>query len=76
MLLAVERRDRRLRFFVGVHLDEPEAFASAGVAIVDDLSRHDLAVSAEQLFELGAIDAVGKIAHVQLFTHWLSPGNG
>ncbi len=69
MLLAVETGDGCLSFLVRGHLDEPEAFATAGVAIADDLSADNLTVRAEKLLELGRIARIGQIAHVQLLTH-------
>jgi hypothetical protein len=69
VLLAVERRDRRIRFRVAGHLDKSKTFASPGVAIVDDLCRHHGAMRSEKLLELGAVHAVGQIAHVQLLSH-------
>src|SRR4051812_41653618 len=37
VFLAIQRRDRGLGFVIGSHFDKAKAFASAGVAIVDDL---------------------------------------
>jgi hypothetical protein len=69
MLLAVERGNRRVRFGVAGHLDEAKALAATGVAVIDDLRRHHLAVLAKQLFQLRAIDVIAQIPDVQLLTH-------
>jgi hypothetical protein len=76
VLLAVERRDRGLGFVVAAHLHKTETFASAGVAVVDDLGRHDGAVLAEQLLEFRAINAVAQVPNIKLLTHYVSPVNG
>jgi len=69
MLLPVERCDRRLGFLIGAHFDETETFGTTGVAVVDDLGRHDGAVLPEQLFEFRAIHAVAQVPDVKLLTH-------
>jgi len=69
VLLAVERGNRRRGFLVRGHFDKSEAFASAGVAIVDDLGGDDLPVCSEQLFEFRAIDGVAQVPDIQLLTH-------
>jgi hypothetical protein len=73
MLLAVEGGDCRFGFLVGAHFDEAEAFGSAGVAIVNDLSGDDLAVGREQLFEFRAVGRVAQVPDIQLLTHLESP---
>jgi hypothetical protein len=55
MFLAVESGDSGLRLVIGSHFDEPKTLATAGVPIVDDLGRHNLAMLAKQLLELRAI---------------------
>jgi hypothetical protein len=47
VLLAIESGNGSFGFLVGAHFDESEAFASAGVAIVDDLGGDDLPVLSE-----------------------------
>jgi hypothetical protein len=69
VLLTVEGGNRGSRFLVRGHFDESEAFASAGVPIVDDLSRDDLSMCCEQLFEFRAIDGVAQVPDIQLLTH-------
>jgi hypothetical protein len=64
MFLAVEGGDRSLGFVVAAHFDESESLAAAGVAIVDDLRRNHLAMLAEQLFQLGAIDFIAQVADI------------
>jgi hypothetical protein len=69
VLLAVECGHRGRGFLVRGHFDESEAFASAGVTIIDDLSRDDLPMCSEQLFEFRAIDGVAQVPDIQLLTH-------
>jgi hypothetical protein len=69
VLLTVERRHRGGRFLVRGHFDKSEAFASAGVPIIDDLSRDDLPMCCEQLFEFRAVDSVAQVPDIQLLTH-------
>jgi hypothetical protein len=69
VLLAVEGRDSRLGFGVAVHFDKTKPLAAAGVTIIDDLGRHDLAMGAEQLLEFGAVHAIAEVSNVQLLTH-------
>jgi hypothetical protein len=64
VLLTVESGHRGGRFLVRGHFDESEAFASAGVTIIDDLSRHDLPMCSEQLLEFRAIDGVAQVPDI------------
>src|SRR5450432_605615 len=64
VILPIEGCDRGLCFGVAAHLDESEAFASACVAIVDDLRAVHLAMGGEQLFQCGAIDVVAQISNI------------
>jgi len=64
VLLAVERGNRRRSLFIAGHLDEAETFASAGLTVADDLRRLNLAVSAEQLFQLRSFDLVAQITDI------------
>src|SRR6266542_2464004 len=64
VLLAVEGGDCLLGLFIVGHFDEAEAFASAGVAVIDDLSAFDRAVRREQLFEDRAIDVIAQVPHI------------
>jgi hypothetical protein len=73
MLLPIQGRNRGGRFLIGSHFDKTKAFAPAGVTVIDDLSRHNLAMRRKQLFEFRAIDAVAQVPDVQLLTHWVSP---
>src|SRR5262249_50311968 len=73
-LTAVERRtvqrlDRRLRFAVGRHLDEAEAFALARVAVRDEVDRLDGAVRAERGAHRGVSRRIRKIADVEFSAH-------
>src|SRR5205823_1676207 len=70
VLLSVEGLDGSLGFVVVRHFDEAKALGPAGVAIVDDLGRGDLAVLAEQLLEFRAIDLVAQVPDIQFLTHW------
>jgi hypothetical protein len=69
VLLAVEGLNGCLGFVVVRHLDEPETFTAAGVAIVDHLGRKNLAVLAKQLLEFRAIHLVAQVPDVQLLSH-------
>src|SRR5262245_7412122 len=69
LFFAVEGRDRRLGFLVAAHLDEAEAFGTAGVAVHDHLRRLHGAVSCEHLLQITIVDTVGQVAHVQLLAH-------
>lgn len=52
MLLPIEGCDGGGRLFVAGHFDKPEAFASTGVAVINDLGAGNLAMLAKQLFEV------------------------
>jgi hypothetical protein len=64
VLLSIQGGDGGLGFFIGAHFDEPEALASAGVAVVDDLRRHDGPVLTEQLLEFRAIDLIAEVPDI------------
>jgi hypothetical protein len=64
VLLAIERGNRRRRFFIAGHLNEAETFAPAGVTVADDLRRLHLAVGAEQLLKLRSFDLVAQITDI------------
>ncbi len=55
-----------LRFVLGVHLDEAEAFASAGVAILDHLGALNRAEMSEEGFERRIVNLVAQVADVEL----------
>jgi outer membrane receptor protein involved in Fe transport len=55
VLLSIQGSNRGLGFGIVRHFDESEAFAAAGVTIVDDLSAFDGAVRRKQLFQHRAI---------------------
>jgi len=69
VLLPVQGGNRGVCFAIVGHLHEPEALASARVAVVNDLGGKHLPVLAEQLFELGAIHLVAQISDIQLLSH-------
>jgi hypothetical protein len=69
VLLAVEGRDCGLSLGIRGHFYETESFAPARVPVVDNLSGGHLAVSAEQLFQLRAVDCVAQVPDIQLLTH-------
>jgi hypothetical protein len=76
MFLAVESGHRSGRLIITAHLDEAEAFASTGVAIVDDLGGYHRAVLTKQLLEFRAVDLIAQVPDVKLLTHLSSPVNG
>src|SRR5436190_15791747 len=67
--LVVQRRDGRLGFIAASHLDEPEAFGSAGVAIDDDLDGLNRPILREHVLQIGVGHAVGQITDIQLHSH-------
>jgi hypothetical protein len=52
VFLAVECRDGRGRFIIGVHFDKAEPLASTGFAVADDLCRGDGSMRREEFFQL------------------------
>ncbi len=74
MFAVVEAIDGRLRLGLGIHLDEAEAFAPAGVAVLDHLGTLDGSELREQLLKLRAVNLVGQIPDIQLLAHRWSPG--
>jgi len=52
VLLPVQGGNRGRCLFVAGHFDKTKAFASARVAVIDDLGACDLAMLAKQLFEV------------------------
>jgi hypothetical protein len=73
VLLTVEGRDRRGGFIIIGHFDETETLTTAGVAVIDDLRRNNLAMLTEELLELRAVNVIAQIPHVQLLSHFESP---
>ena len=69
MLLAVQTANRGLRFLVGRHLDETEAFAPARVAVRNDLGALNGAILRKQFLQLLAIHRVAQMSNVQLLAH-------
>ena len=55
VFLVVEALDRRLGLGLGVHLDEAEALAAAGVTVLDDLGICTVPYWANQLFQVGRV---------------------
>jgi hypothetical protein len=74
VFLVVEAVDGGLGLGLGVHLDEPEPLAPAGVAVLDDLGALDGPELREELLELRAVDLIGQITDIQLLAHRWSPG--
>jgi hypothetical protein len=74
VILIVEAVDRGLGLSLGVHLDEPETLAPAGVAVLNDLGALDGAELRKQLLKLRAVDLIGQITDIQLLAHRWSPG--
>ena len=69
VLFAVDSADRGLRLGVARHLDETEALAAAGVAIVDHFGTLDRAVLGEQLIEVAARRVKTQVATIQFLSH-------
>jgi hypothetical protein len=73
VLVAVERLNGGFSLGIIGHFDKSEAFASAGVAVIDDLCGNDLSVCREQSLEFRAVNRVAQVPDIQLLTHWKSP---
>jgi hypothetical protein len=69
VLLIVKPLDGRLSLSLGVHLDEPEPFASARRAVLNDLRALHGAELREQLLQSGVTNTVGQITDIQLLAH-------
>lgn len=65
----MEALDGRAGAIVIRHLDESEAFAPAGVAILDHLGAADLAERREQTFEIRIRDLIAQVSHIQFLAH-------
>ena len=74
VLAGVEPLDGRLRLGVGVHLDEPEPLRAVRVAIDDDLGALHRPEGREQRLQVGLVDVVGQVPHVQLLGQDQTPG--
>jgi hypothetical protein len=74
VILVVEAVNRGQGLGLGVHLDESESLAPAGVAVLNDLGALDGAELREQLLKLRAVDLIGQITNIQLLAHRWSPG--
>src|SRR6185503_13585950 len=64
LLLAVQSGNRRGGLGVTAHLHESETLASAGFAILNDLSALDRAVRREHLLQCRIVDLVTHIADI------------
>jgi hypothetical protein len=69
VLLIVKPLDGRLSLSLGVHLDEPEPFASARCAVLNHLRALHGAELREQLLQSGVTHTVGQISDIQLLAH-------
>jgi hypothetical protein len=76
VLLPIERRDRGRRFAVTGHLHKSKPFTSAGVSIADDLCRHHLSMSTEQLLQFRSFNVIAQIPNIKLFAHCRTPLDG
>ena len=65
VLLAVQRGDRRLRFVVGAHLDEPEALAPAGVRSLMTSALCTVPCCANSCSQVRAVNVVAQVPDVQ-----------
>src|SRR4051794_18735396 len=66
VLVGVEPLDGGLRLGLGIHLDEPESLRAVRVAIDDDLRALHRPERREQRLQVGLVDVVGQVAHIQL----------
>src|SRR5690349_8005236 len=69
---AIQRLRGLFRFLLRAHLDEAEALRAAAEFVDDDPRADHRSVLREVLLEPVLGDAVGKIAYVQLCSHWPS----
>ena len=69
MLLVVHGADRPLGGVVRLHLDETEALAPSGFAILNDLSTDNRSEFRKQLLQSFTGYAVSEISNVKLFSH-------
>jgi hypothetical protein len=69
LLLIIERSDGRTGGVVVAHFDEAEAFATAGVAILNHLRATDFAILRKQVFQGAVRHRVRQIAHIQFHSH-------
>lgn len=73
MLVVVESLDRRLSLGVRVHLDEAEPLRAVRIPIYDDLCALHGAVLGEHRLQVGLVDVVGEVAHIQFLPHDRTP---
>ena len=73
MFLAIQCGDCGLSLFIAAHFHEPEPFAAAGFAILDDLGALNSAVLSAQLFQIGVRYVVAEIPDVQFPAHYDAP---
>jgi hypothetical protein len=66
----VESLDRRLRFGVRVHFDEPEPLASARLTILDNLGASDGPILAEPFRQIRVRHRVCQISNMQFLSHF------
>jgi hypothetical protein len=69
LLLAVERRNRRLGFLIVAHLDETEPLALASGSIVDYVRAFHCTIRGEQLLQGFAVNVKTQISYIQFLTH-------
>jgi hypothetical protein len=70
--MAVEGFNRGICLVVVVHGDKTEAAGASGLAVRDQVYPFHGAMFAKELFELGSVDVVGKISHVDVHYDSLS----
>ena len=69
MLLAVERRNRRLGFLIAAHLDKTEPLALASVSIADYVRAFHRTMRGEQLLQGVVVNVETQIPYIQFLTH-------
>ena len=73
MLVVVESLDRRLSLGVRVHLHEAEPLRAVRIPVYDDLCALHGAVLGEHRLQVGLVDVVGEVAHIQFLAHDRTP---
>ena len=73
MVTSIEALDGRLSLGVRAHFHEPESFGAIRVPVDDNLGTLNGAELGEQRLQVGLVDVVGQVAHVQLLGQGRTP---
>ena len=67
--MAIERGDRRLQTFVGLHFNETKTAGPTGLTIRNHLCRTDRTVRSKHLLQISRGRGPGEVPHVNLPGH-------